>query len=203
MPITLVPFHDDHTAGFTMIESAVHNGIPKKGSTGSNRTPRWSPWDDSGGLVKEYATRCIDQAAVLLAARHRRDRATAPLLPARFEQPDQAKAAVEICWRRPRSSGMAALNHDQLVAYLFADLSDDPLHGRGAWVRLAGHALSDGVDAEWLRDLYTTAAGRWLEQGYFDHRVFIPAGDVSGRRAWFRLGFGANQSYALLDLIPF
>ena len=47
-----------HTAGFTMIESAVHNGIPKKGSTGSNRTPRWSPWGDSGGLVKEYATRC-------------------------------------------------------------------------------------------------------------------------------------------------
>ena len=46
------------TAGFTMIESAVHNGIPKKGSTGSNRTPRWSPWGDSGGLVKEYATRC-------------------------------------------------------------------------------------------------------------------------------------------------
>ncbi len=42
-----------------MIESAVHNGIPKKGSTGSNRAPRWSPWDDSGGLVKEYATRSV------------------------------------------------------------------------------------------------------------------------------------------------
>ena len=28
---------DANTAGFTMIESAVHNGIPKKGSTGSNR----------------------------------------------------------------------------------------------------------------------------------------------------------------------
>ena len=39
-----------YTAGFTMIESAVHNGIPKKGSTGSNRTPRWSPWGDSGGV---------------------------------------------------------------------------------------------------------------------------------------------------------
>ncbi len=38
------------TAGFTMIESAVHNGIPKKGSTGSNRAPRWSPWGDSGGI---------------------------------------------------------------------------------------------------------------------------------------------------------
>ncbi len=49
---------DANTAGFTMIESAVHNGIPKKGSTGSNRTPRWSPWGDSGGLVREYATRC-------------------------------------------------------------------------------------------------------------------------------------------------
>ncbi len=50
-----------YTAGFTMIESAVHNGIPKKGSTGSNRTPRWSPWGDSGGLVKEYATRCKER----------------------------------------------------------------------------------------------------------------------------------------------
>ena len=46
-----------------MIESAVHNGIPKKGPTGSNRTPRWSPWGDSGGLVKEYATRCKEGVA--------------------------------------------------------------------------------------------------------------------------------------------
>ena len=41
---------DANTAGFTMIESAVHNGIPKKGSTGSNRTPRWSPWGDFWGV---------------------------------------------------------------------------------------------------------------------------------------------------------
>ena len=51
----------------------------------------------------------LPAAAELLARRHVRDRAAMPLLPARFEQPKMALAAVREVWNKPYTSGVAAL----------------------------------------------------------------------------------------------
>ncbi len=142
----------------------------------------------------------LDDASVLLARRHRRDRQQMPLLPARFEDPAAARVALEAAWRRPRTNGVAALQGDRLLGFLLGSTDFDELRGRAAWVRFAGHALDDGVDPEIYRDLYAAAAPAWLEQGCFNHLVQLPAPDRAVLDAWFALGFGHEQVYALQSL---
>lgn len=129
-----------------------------------------------------------------------RDRARCPALPARFEEPVQARKAVEAAWRRPWASGIAAFDGDQLVAYLFADAAFDQLMGRTAWVQLAGHAHSERVDVDVYRDLYAAAAPRWLALGCFDHCAMIPSGDRELLDVWYALSFGQQQAHALRSI---
>jgi ribosomal protein S18 acetylase RimI-like enzyme len=147
-----------------------------------------------------FSDRHLDEAAALLAQRHRRDRAACPLLPARFEEPAAARAAVEAIWRRPGARGVAALDGGLLAGYLIGDAVAEPVRGRCAWVRLAGHALAEGVDAELYRDLYARLATGWVAQGYFDHYALVPAGDRTALDAWFALSFGLEHAHGLRAL---
>jgi GNAT superfamily N-acetyltransferase len=142
----------------------------------------------------------LSGAAGLLAARHRRDRTALPELPARFEDPTIAREAVGAAWRRPRTSGVAALSDGRLVGYLIGDVTVDAFRGRIAWVRVAGHALDPEVDAELYRDLYAAAGPRWLAYGCFKHYALVPAADDAVLAAWYGLGFGQEQVYALRPL---
>ena len=49
--------------------------------------------------IVDFGERWLDEAAHLLAARHRRQRASEPLLSPRFENPATARAEVEGAWR--------------------------------------------------------------------------------------------------------
>jgi GNAT superfamily N-acetyltransferase len=142
----------------------------------------------------------LADAAELLAGRHRRDRTALPELPARFEDPAIARVAVEAAWRRPRTSGVAALSDGQLVGYLIGDVTIDAFRGRIAWMRGAGHALDPEVDAELYRDLYAAAGPVWLAYGCFKHYALVPAADEAVLGAWYGLGFGQEQIYALRPL---
>jgi hypothetical protein len=142
----------------------------------------------------------IADAGALLASRHRRDRLIFPELPPRFEDPLVAREAVEVVWRHPDSSGVAAIEDGRLLGYLIGDVSIDTLRGRTAWIRLAGHALHQEVDADLYRDLYAAAAPAWLARGCFDHYAMLPAADEAGLAAWFALSFGQEQAHALRDL---
>jgi GNAT superfamily N-acetyltransferase len=142
----------------------------------------------------------LADAAELLAARHRRDRAELPELPARFEKPAIALKAIEAVWHRPRTSGVAALDGGRVAGYLFADLTIDAFRGRIAWMRWAGHALDPAVDAELYRDLYAAAGPGWLARGFFKHYALVPAAEEAALAAWYGLGFGQEQVYALRPL---
>jgi ribosomal protein S18 acetylase RimI-like enzyme len=74
------------------------------------------------------------------------------------------------------------------------------VRGRCVWVRLAGHALAEGVDAELYRDLYAKLATGWVAQGYFDHYSLIPATDRAALDAWFALSFGLEHAHGLRAL---
>ena len=148
-----------------------------------------------------FADRYLDEAGGLLAGRHRRDRAARPLLPARFEEPAVARAAVAAVWRRPGTRGLVALNGGRLAGYLVGDAVTEPVRGRCAWVRLAGHALAEGIDAELYRDLYAALASGWVAQGYFDHYILIPATDRAALDAWFALSFGLEHAHGLRPLL--
>lgn len=111
-----------------------------------------------------------------------------------------ARSAVEAAWRRNFTSGVAAFDGDRLIGYLFADLAVDPQFLRSVWIRAAGHALSPDYSTELYRDLYAAAGPEWLALGAFEHFVLAPATEAEILDAFFRLGFGHQQAYGLLDL---
>ncbi|MEZ4861608.1 MAG: GNAT family N-acetyltransferase [Caldilineaceae bacterium] len=142
----------------------------------------------------------LSQAGALLAARHCRDRALCPALPARFEDPVVATDAVAAALQRSHALGFAALQEDRLVAYLIGDMQIDNLWGRTAWVRTAGCAYDPAVGVEPVRDLYAALGEQWVRYGVFFHFALIPVTDQALIHAWFSLSFGIEQIHALLDL---
>src|SRR5215469_4720200 len=140
---------------------------------------------------------CLDDAAVLLAARQQRDREHEPALPERFVEPSAARAAVLSAWHEPAASGVAALRDGRLAGFLIGAPDLAAIWGRSVWVRYGGHALAAGEDAELYRDLYAAAAPRWLARGCFAHYAELPADDAPGLDAWFRLGFGLQAGYGI------
>ena len=143
---------------------------------------------------------CVDDAAVLLAARHQRDREHEPALRERFIEPSAARAAVLAAWGEPDASGVVALRDGQLAGFLIGVPEIAEIWGRSVWVRYGGHALADGEDAELYRDLYAAAAPRWLARGCFAHYAELPADDTPSLDAWFRLGFGLQAAYGICPL---
>jgi GNAT superfamily N-acetyltransferase len=71
--------------------------------------------------------------------------------------------------------------------------------GRTVWFTPESYALAADASPELLRDLYAAQAEAWVEQGYFNHYVMVPAGSPL-LDAWLQLGFAYQQVYALLDL---
>jgi ribosomal protein S18 acetylase RimI-like enzyme len=136
-------------------------------------------------------------AGKLLAERHRRHRKAEPLLPARFETPADARAAVEAEWRKEGASGAAALRDGRLGGYVLGAPDPNPVWGPNVWVGYAGHAAAE---AEAVRDLYADAAGRWAESGLTRHYSLVPATDVALVDAWFRLGFGQQQAHGIREV---
>ena len=76
---------------------------------------------------------------------------------------------------------------------------EDPSWGPNIWVEPAGHAVAD---AEHVRDLYASAAARWVEEGRTSHYAIVPAADERSIDAWFRLGFGQQHVYAIRETPP-
>jgi GNAT superfamily N-acetyltransferase len=137
----------------------------------------------------------LDDAAGLLADRHRRHLASGALL---AETPD-FRAEVEAAWRADGASGSALVADGRLSGYLVAEpRTFTPL----TWVvaDVAGFAL-DG-DAELARDLYAHAAARWVENGHTRHAVYLPASETEQIDAWFRLSFGASAAMAAREIGP-
>jgi hypothetical protein len=140
----------------------------------------------------------IPEAGALLALRHERLRASRPESPARFEEPEAARAAVEALWRRERAGGVAARGEDgRMRGYLIGDLVLDNLWGRSAWVRFAGCALAPDQDVELVRDLYAALASPWVAQGCFTHFAVMPSTDAALLGMWFALSFGIEQVHGL------
>ena len=77
-------------------------------------------------------------AGELLAGRCRNDRLILPALPSRFEDTENATAAVLACLEREHASGMAALNGSRLLGFLISDLVIDAVWGRSAWAEAGG-----------------------------------------------------------------
>jgi GNAT superfamily N-acetyltransferase len=146
--------------------------------------------------IVPFADEHLDEAAQLLAGRHRRHRAAEPLLPRRFEEPAAAGAEVGRVWRA-EATGAAAFRGGRMVGYLVGAPRKEPVWGDNVWVELPGHAVEE---AEVARDLYARAAGEWFAAGRTRHYVLVPAHDDPLIERWFALSFGQQQAHALREL---
>ena len=147
--------------------------------------------------IRPFGEEHLDAAAALLADRHRRHRLTEPALPARFEQPAEARSELEQLWRADGASGTVALDDARLVGYLVGAPRPDKTWGANLWVELAGHAVEV---PEVARELYGAAAERWVEEGNTRHYVLVSASDAALVDAWFHVGFGLQHVHAIREL---
>lgn len=150
--------------------------------------------------ITPFTEDMLPAAGALLAQRHRGDRLVLPELPARFEDPAIAAAAIQACLEREHASGLAAMDGERLLGYLIGDLVIDPVWGRSAWVRLAGCALAPGQSPELARDLYAALAENWVAYGCFTHIALLPVSNPALLQAWYALSFGIEQVYGLATL---
>jgi GNAT superfamily N-acetyltransferase len=139
-------------------------------------------------MIRAFTDDDLDAAAALLAERHRRHVQAEPLLAAGID----FRAEIEALWRAEGASGTIAAG-----GFLLGRTRPTSAWGPNIWIDAAGHAAGD---AEFVRDLYATAATAWLEQGLNAHYVVVPANDHALVDAWFRLGFGAQQAYAIREI---
>jgi len=147
--------------------------------------------------IRPFGDDDLEAAAALLAERHRRHRRLEPLLPERYERVDEARAAVEGAWRKEGASGVAAARDGRVVGYLIGAPDDEASWGPNEWIDHPGHAAEE---PELLRDLYAALAAPAVRAGRTRHYVLIPAGDPAALDAWYRLGFGQQQAYGILEV---
>ena len=91
----------------------------------------------------------LDDAARLLAERHRRHRAAEPLLLPRYEEPPAARAEIEALLTRDEADGVAATRDGDVVGFLIGIRSPDDVWGPNVWVEPAGHAPERADDVRW------------------------------------------------------
>ena len=147
--------------------------------------------------VAPFADAHLEDAARLLAARHARHRAAEPLLSARFEAPEAARAELERAWSADGASGAAAFRGGRMVGYLIGAPRASAIWGDNVWIEAPGHAVEE---AETVRDLYAPAAAGWVEEGRTRHSVLVPASDAELLDAWSRLCFGRQQAHGVREV---
>jgi GNAT superfamily N-acetyltransferase len=141
----------------------------------------------------------LPSAAALLAARHKRNRLSLPLLPSRFAETQVCAEAIQALWQKKLRNGYAAFRGEEMIAYLLGDYTVQPW-GRSGYVYQPGYALAEGEDAEIIQDLYARLGDDWVRQGVFSHNLYVSAADTDVIAALFAVGFGKERIDALLDL---
>ena len=90
--------------------------------------------------VVPFEEKHLEDAAALLATRHRADRKSEPELPSRFEDPAATLELLKRIMNSPgRGPGVAAIGEGRLAGYLLSSLALEGPTPRAAHVLLGGH----------------------------------------------------------------
>jgi ribosomal protein S18 acetylase RimI-like enzyme len=150
--------------------------------------------------LRPFTDDVIDDAARLLADRHRRQRLEEPGLSAAFEEVAVARAEVQALAGRDGASGAVATSGGAVVGYVIGTPRAAATWGPNIWVEAAGHAVADGQH-DLVRDLYGSAATQWVEEGRTSHSAVVPATDPALVDAWFGVGFGQQHVHAIREVL--
>jgi GNAT superfamily N-acetyltransferase len=73
---------------------------------------------------------------------------------------------------------------------------------RGVSSAYNAHAARAGMVYDAYRAMYAVLADYYVEKGFFDHSVNLPASDEEAREAWVSLGFGRTMACAIRGVDP-
>jgi GNAT superfamily N-acetyltransferase len=146
-----------------------------------------------GLQIHPFAEEHVDEAAALLARRHRRHCDAEPLLGDGHDY----RAEIQALWNGDGGSGAVATRAGRMVGYLLGVRHDDARWGPNVWVDPAGYAVEEAED---VRDLYRAAAARWFEEGRTRQYVITPASDADTLDAWHRLSFGHQHAMGIREI---
>lgn len=141
----------------------------------------------------------IEPCGQLLVARHRADSQAIPFLEPALSEPGGSRPFLDALQTNQRADGVVAEIEDSIVGFLFGERMDlSPLDMASIFVPphsvampIEGHAVADDLDATAVyRAMYAALAAEWTRDGYFIHRVAIPAARPAIQQAWVELGFG-------------
>lgn len=139
----------------------------------------------------------LEDAAALLALRHREDRLTAPIMPARFENPAETAPLLRDLLSTEGMHGVVALRGGRVLGYLGgapvlrpADyLFASFMQARSGDISDAAYALAADAPPDLLRRLYGLVAEPWVARGLTTHFASAPA-HAAWTEAWADLEFG-------------
>jgi GNAT superfamily N-acetyltransferase len=146
--------------------------------------------------TRPFTADCLDDAARLRSADHRRHRAAMPALDAAFENANTVRSELAVLLGRERTSGVLVAAGREAVAYVFGAPRSDPRWGSNVFVENVGFG---GGDPEAIREGYAAAARHWVEAGFANHSVVVNAADSVQIEAWFSLSFGKQHVHALRE----
>ena len=151
-----------------------------------------------------------EEALVLLAERHRRDRAREPLLPATYDDAEACRPLFAPLFEQAGWYGVAARSGGEMVGYAImtpqhfsaTHLLANFFPPRGVSLAYAAHATKAGMAYDVYREMYAALAEHFVDAGFFDHAVNVAAADTEAREAWESLGFGRTITCAVRDVSP-
>lgn len=160
--------------------------------------------------IRTFAPEHIDDAALLLAERHRNDRRATAALPVEFEDRQAARAQIEGALARPGTDGVVAIQGGRIAGYLLGALVLPPpdaywagiLTPRSVEVPFAGYAATGDEPDEVYRAMYAELAAGWVSSGGFAHFIEVHAADGFTLDAWSSLGFGHYLTLAARGTEP-
>ena len=143
--------------------------------------------------------------AGLLAARHARDAARLPALETGLAEPEGAAQVTGGLLTNPRAQIMVAEANGRPVGFLAGekmmlpptDMASLYIPPHSISIGIEGHAVDGAAALDVYRALYAALAREWVDEGFFTHRIAIPAGDAELQEAWVTLGFGRYLTAAV------
>ena len=145
--------------------------------------------------IRPFDEAMFDQGVDLLAECRKKRRVHFPSLQ---EDLDEPAAAVEILKKKGRGSAIASQD-GRLMGFLFADWNEDPIWGNSVTSDLDSWVCSPGLGIDTLARLYAEGVSAQM-RGPAEHIIHCPAYDLENLDAWFHLGFGIQQAYAVTRL---
>ncbi len=145
--------------------------------------------------IRDLTPAALDDAAVLLAERHRRHRVAVPALDPKYERASEARPIIEQLASRDGAIGAIAYDGASAAGYALFAPHSEPTWGVNAWA-------DDGATAgnsEAVRNCYARVAGKLVDAGIRSHWAVAPSSDTDLGDAWFSMSFGLQAAYALRE----